>query len=570
MRFSKLIIKNFRSIGSEGIEINFSGDRNIAALVGANASGKTNILSALGIVFGMYPFSRFSPDDSDFHGKESESEFLIELYLDPQIIDHDVYRKEYKISGFRYRAARYKTGDRKGTLHIEHYCFDEKGNTLVKPVRMFKRKGKPDDGVDNVPKPVLVSDQVWKLGNLFHLDPPTLERFFDKTTGWSPLGRLFEIYRDDFEAEHNIYSPDEKTKMSSKDAFKKVSGKLADILRTKKLSEIESALSTYIREYLGRASEQPLTVEFSLPSHRELFERWVVLQVSEHSGLPALPVERLGSGYRALLRLAVLETLLGMKEGEQKSILLIEEPEMYLHVHLRRYFNRVLRRLTEKGHQVVYTTHSPEFVDLGKPHEIIRLHRMPGSSTIAKQVAASTKLDFKRVKQKIRRMGNEEVVFANHAVLTEGQDDQGVIEELFARKEIDPDIYSISVVNCDSAGQIKDYIRLCSELGIDFYAIHDRDDDSKEDTKKRNEQIATVVSDAGQSYPSLHIYNPDLEATMGTEKKKSNLDHLLGLLGDKDYVSITTTYPDLVKPVDEFATSRKLIEEKKAESEDGQ
>lgn len=570
MKFSKLLIKNFRSIGSDGIEISFAKDNNLAALVGANASGKTNVLSALGIVLGMYPFSKFSPEDSDFYGKNSENELLIELYLDPPIVDHDVYRKQYKIAGFRYRAARYKLGDRKGTLHEEHYCFNSDGKTIVKLPRMFRPKGKPDDGVDSVPKPILVSDQAWKLGDLFYLDPPTLERFFDRTTGWSPLGRLFEIYRDDFEAEHNKYFPDGKTEMTSKEAFQKFSHNLADILRTKKLADIEKGLSTRIGEYLGSSTEQPLLVEFSLPSHRELFERWVALQISEHSELPALPIERLGAGYRALLRLAVLETLLDMKESERTSILLIEEPEMYLHVHLRRYFYQVLRRLAANGHQVIYTTHSPEFIDLAEPHEIIRLHRRTGNPTVQKQMAISTELDFKRVKQKLRRMGNEEVVFANHAILTEGQDDKGIIEELIVRKGIDPDVHSISIVNCDGVGQIKDYVRLCAELGIDFYVIHDSDDDSNDDIKKRNEQIAKAVSDMGQQFPSLHAYNPTLEATMGTEKKKGNLDHLLELLGDKDHVGITSTYPDLVKPLDEFVESRKLIAEKKVEKENGQ
>jgi|Deesub1362A_J573_1020465.scaffolds.fasta_scaffold00027_174 predicted ATP-dependent endonuclease of OLD family len=569
MKFSKLIIKNFRSIGSEGLEINFPKDRNLTAIVGANASGKTNVLSALGIVLGMYPFSRFSPEDTDFFSKKSETELLIELYLDPPIVDHDVYRKGYTIAGFRYRAARYKVGERKGTLRDEHYCFDENGNTILKPQRIFRRKSQPDDGVDNTPKPILVSDQAWKLGDLFYLDPPTLERFFDKTTGWSPLGRLFEIYRDDFEADHNVYSHDGKTTMTSKEAFEKFSRNLAGILRTTKLSYIETGLSTRIREYLGNTSDQPLRVEFSLPSHKELFERWVALQISEHSGLPALPIERLGSGYRALLRLAVLETLLDMREGEHTSILLIEEPEMYLHVHLRRYFYQVLRRLAERGHQIIYTTHSPEFIDLAEPHEIVRLHRKPGDSTISKQVAVSTKLDFRRVKQKLRRMGNEEVVFANHAILTEGQDDKGIIEELLVRRGVDPDVHSISIINCDGTGQIKDYIHLCSELGVDFYVVHDRDDDSNKDIKKRNDQIAGAVSEANQSNPSLHVYNPTLEATMGTEKKKGNLDHLLELLGDKSYEDIRTTFPDLIKPIEEFVKSRGLkIEAKFGERDD--
>jgi predicted ATP-dependent endonuclease of OLD family len=280
--------------------------------------------------------------------------------------------------------------------------------------------------------------------------------------------------------------------------------------------------------------------------------------VAEHLGLPALPVDRLGSGYRALLRVAVLETLLDMQDDSKTFVLLIEEPEVYLHVHLRRYFYTVLKRLAGKGHQVVYTTHAPEFIDLAEPHEIVRLHRSVGKPTVAKQVALSTQLDFKRVKQKVKRMGNEEVAFANYAILTEGQDDKAVIEELLVRKGINPDINSVSVIGCDGATQIKDYIRLCFELGIDFYAVHDRDDDTNGATKKRNADIASAVSDATPLQPSLHVYDPTLEATMGTAKKNGNLDHLLGLLEGKDYPKITTAFPKLVKPIDEFVTTRAL------------
>jgi len=156
------------------------------------------------------------------------------------------------------------------------------------------------------------------------------------------------------------------------------------------------------------------------------------------------------------------------------------------------------------GHQVVYTTHSPEFVELARPQEIIRLHRQPGQLTAARQVSHTTTLDFGRMQQKLRRMGNEEIAFANHAILTEGQDDQAVIEELLWRKDVHPDIHSISVVNCDGASQIKDYVRLCAELGIDFYVVHDRDDESKEPIQRRNSQITATISATSPPYPSLH------------------------------------------------------------------
>ncbi|GEM_PF-1408414 len=558
MKFAKLIIKNFRSIGPDGLSISFSDKSNLVALVGPNAAGKSNVLEAIGIVLGAFPFKSFDPEESDFHCRNTEAEILIELYLNPSLVEHDVYRSEFQIAGFRYRAARYKRGDNKGALHKEHYCFDSAGKTLTKPVRMFRRKGVADDGADNTPKPVLVADQSWKLGELFYLDPPSLERFFDKTTGYSPLGRLFELYREDFEADHNQYSFDGQTKVRSKDAFKEFCGRLAEILRTAKLSEIEKGLSGRIEEYLGLQTDRALHVEFGLPSHREMFEKWIGLQVAEHKDLPPLPVDRLGAGYRALLRLAVLETLLDVSKSDRGIVLLIEEPEIYLHVHLRRYFYGVLERLAEKGHQIVYVTHDPEFVDLGNPHEIVRLHRQSAKPTFAKKVKADSTFNFPRMQQKVRRMGNAEVVFAQHAILTEGQDDQGILEELLVRKGVDPNVRSISVTVCDSKTQITDYIRLCSELGIDFYVVHDRDDEKDAGTKKQNEIVAAAVAAAKPTHPSLHVYKSDLEATMGAVKEKHNLDQLLGMLGKKDYATISKAHPDLVKPIEEFVATRGL------------
>lgn len=561
MKFSKLVIKNFRSISPEGIEITFGPEQNVAVLVGGNATGKTNILTALGIVLGSYPFNRFLPESTDFYAGKCENEILVELHLWPPLLDHDVYRNEYEIAGFRYRAARYERGDQKGSSHVEHYCFDDKGNTLVKPVRIFRAKGKPDNGVDNAPRPVLVNAEAWKLGSVFFLDPHTLEHFFDRTTGWGPFARLLERYREDFEADHNQYVPDgdPAKALPSREAYDRFCRRLTEILRTDKLQEIESGLSSHVKQYLGyAASEEPLKVELGMPTHQELFAKHIGLQVTERTDLPSFPIDRIGAGYRALLRLAVLQTLLDMKSDGQQSILLIEEPEVYLHVHLKRYFSNVLRRLAEEGNQLVLTTHSPEFVDLARPHEIIRLHRSLDPYTVPRQVSLTTQLDFTHLKQKVYRMGNEEVVFANHAILTEGQDDQGIIHELLTRAGVDIDVYSISVVNCDSVTQLKDYIHLCHELGIDFYAIHDRDNDSEPLTARRNQAIAQAAADTGQLLPSLHVYDPDLEAMVGAEKQRGNLEELLSILGDKTYGQIGREYPDLVRPVDEFISTRGL------------
>jgi predicted ATPase len=555
LRFSKLVIKNFRSIDAIGLTLQFQAGNNLAVLVGANGSGKSNVLDAIGIVLGVYPFSRFEVDETDFHNKNTGQELIIELHLNPPLLERDVYQQKYEIHGFRFRAWRKVRGDGKGVLSKEHYCFGGDGKTIVKSTRIYKKASEKDPDPENTVRPILVQDYSWKLGRIFYLDGPSLERFFEKTTGFGPLGRLFELYRDDFPAEHNQYPILGEKKEPARIVFEKRSLELASVLRTAKLKQIEDGLSNHVASYLGLQASDPLSIALALPTHQELFEKVVGLQVTERKDGPTLPAGRLGSGHRALLRLATVETLLELQDSDESLWLLIEEPEIYLHVHLQRYFSEVLQKVSKSGHQIIFTTHATEFVDLERAYEIIRLGKDSAGSTTSKQVPEKTTFGFTSVSRKVRRLGNEELFFSAHALLTEGQDDQGVIELLCRKKGLDLNAHSVSVINCDGADNLADYISLCTHLGIDFYVVHDEDDPKKDE--KRNLAIEAAVKKAAVKHSSLFKYVPFLEAAMG-QKKHCGLEKLHSVLEGMTYEQISKDFPNLVKSVEDFSGTRGL------------
>ncbi|MGZ5441476.1 MAG: ATP-dependent nuclease [Thermoanaerobaculia bacterium] len=554
MRFKKLVIQNFRSIGPQPLTIPFSATDDLAVLVGMNGSGKSNILHALSIVLSVYPDSRFEPDEHDFHCADTSRELIIELHLRTPLIERDVYQAEYKISGFRMRCWRLLRGDGKGILKKEHYCFGEDGKTLVKPERISK-KAKDGEKLDSSFRPLLATDYTWRVGQLFYLDAPTLERFFDRTTGWSPLGRLFDIYRDDFEAEKNQYEIKKGERIPAREAFARLSRRLGDIMRTGKLEEIETQLSTHTAAYLGLGTPDAIKIEFALPTHRQLFDKAVALHIADCAGIPSLPAEYLGSGTRALIRIAVIESLLALSDSDRRLVFLIEEPEVYLQVHLRRYFRRILRKLSDTGHQIICTTHAPEFVDLNFPSEVIRCVRGVAGETQVHQVPTDATYDLGNVTTKLRTTGNEELFFARYVFLTEGRDDQVIVELLLRLSGIDPDTQGISVIQCGSANNLPDYIRLCGALGIDCYVLHDEDNPSA--NARRNRRIADALKAIGGATASLHCYQPRLEHVLG-ETDKCGLDALLAKLEGKSYEDVKKAYPALVAPIDAFVTTRGL------------
>lgn len=71
-------------------------------------------------------------------------------------------------------------------------------------------------------------------------------------------------------------------------------------------------------------------------------------------------LSEMGEGMRSIYLLSLLETYTEMQE-QLSSILMIEEPELFLHPTLQRVAGEILYRLSRKN-QVVFTTHSPNLL----------------------------------------------------------------------------------------------------------------------------------------------------------------------------------------------------------------
>ena len=71
----------------------------------------------------------------------------------------------------------------------------------------------------------------------------------------------------------------------------------------------------------------------------------------------SISVDRLGRGMKSIYMLSLLEAYV-MDENSLPSIIMVEEPEMFLHPQLQKTASEILYRLAQKN-QVIFTTHSP-------------------------------------------------------------------------------------------------------------------------------------------------------------------------------------------------------------------
>jgi len=83
----RLLIENYRSIQSLDLPLD-----DINAFIGANSSGKSNILRALNLVIGSTYATIKSFDDCDFYQKDKTNHILIDLYFSHGLTcDNQVY-----------------------------------------------------------------------------------------------------------------------------------------------------------------------------------------------------------------------------------------------------------------------------------------------------------------------------------------------------------------------------------------------------------------------------------------------------------------------------------------------
>lgn len=135
---SRLYIKNFRSIGNEGLKIDFG--TNLSAIVGKNNVGKSNILIAIDYILGGYWPSESQFGLEDFYQKNVENDISIcvvfKTPLDYSETIEGWYEHKIKVHGFKltYKVYKRDSGEhKKGDLHLDYTGVNAKGEDIRIP-----------------------------------------------------------------------------------------------------------------------------------------------------------------------------------------------------------------------------------------------------------------------------------------------------------------------------------------------------------------------------------------------------------------------------------------------------
>jgi predicted ATP-dependent endonuclease of OLD family len=262
----------------------------------------------------------------------------------------------------------------------------------------------------------------------------------------------------------------------------------------------------------------------------------------EEDGFP-VDVERVGHGLQrafiltALQQLAFAESISpenvrneekGTQENLPPSIILgIEEPELYQHPSRQRHLAKILLELSKSGIagvaskvQVLYTSHSPLFIDLerfdqirlirkkmvetGKPRqsEVTSTTLADVTQTIAATCGASYSIDRETARfQTLINPYTCEGFFADFAVLVEGEHDRSAILAVAQMLGLSLESMGISVIPCIGKLNLIKAAAIFQSFGIPIYLVWDNDKMAKKPNPKENRKLLRFLNEPEEDFP---------------------------------------------------------------------
>lgn len=274
------------------------------------------------------------------------------------------------------------------------------------------------------------------------------------------------------------------------------------------LSKVEDSLRDVVRKLMPSVDSIRLGVE--IDTSRDIFSKGVSIKIDD--GVLTDVLDK-GHGMQRSLVFALLQMLIAStrsKDGPvtRPIVLAIEEPELYIHPHSQRLIFHVLKEFAgvrvdgpaQGSDQVIYTTHSPAFVEVWN-YERIGVVRKPDTDTgtIVKQAPAGVldQPEDRKTFMMLTKFGlkHNEAFFARYAIIVEGPEDEiGIIAT--ARKLnriVDlPDELGISIVVANGKGDIPKFQKVLNAFEIEQGVLLEMD--GKADDHKDNASILAVLN----------------------------------------------------------------------------
>ena len=334
MRITRLRIKNFKSI--RDMEIN--GIENALILVGRNNTGKTSVADAVRAAFGVYQVTQ-----ADFNEKKQNIEISVVLSLSKE--DLRQLHERGRVSVYK----RYAVWERDFKEKLPSYRDGEISFTCIinwKGIVRYSDGFKKDNR-----KIAEIFPQIYYIDTNRSLDAfqedllmfrenERLEQLRVGSCMFNPAkacSRCFQCI--------GLINQKKPEELDVYEAARLLEYKMYQL----NIKDFEEKLNRNYRKNGGFEK-----ISLSITCSRQLFQVKAETCLEEQGRV--CPIQYLSNGMKSLYMLSLLETYTD-DEARIPSIIIVEDPELFLHPQLQKTAGQILYQLSKKN-QVIFTTHS--------------------------------------------------------------------------------------------------------------------------------------------------------------------------------------------------------------------
>lgn len=228
-----------------------------------------------------------------------------------------------------------------------------------------------------------------------------------------------------------------------------------------------------------------LHLDIPVPSVQDLFAKGTI-KVSEQGRDAVRDFTTLGHGAQRSIQMALIRYLADVRADEhttaQRRLLLIEEPELFLHPQAIEQVRTALNTLSHHGYQVVFATHSPVMVDREAAASTRIVRKDPETGETRLMPTAHEALE-QRVQDENKRLhalfaleNANHWLFSDRVLIAEGPTERYLLpfiyEAITGRKPADD---GLAILGLGGAGSLPESLRVFRELGIEVRALADLD-----------------------------------------------------------------------------------------------
>lgn len=364
-------------------------------------------------------------------------------------------------------------------------------------------------------------------------------------------------------------------------------------------SQLQSFIEVIRKNYSTNLRNDNCIVEFGLPNYEDIFLKMLFKIGLNGNTENFIPIDHFGDGFISMFVMAVIQSV-AESNTEDKCLFLFEEPESFLHENHQEYFYKsFLCGLSEKGHQVIYTTHSDKMIDPFDTKGLVRLEMDEHNQTVKKyndvgefnyeqvDVETGELINYSKFNEFIKTIepNLNRILFSKKVILVEGPNDVLVYKFAITKKALehfqhdenitDKNKYADTFLNFENISIVCQHgkttalylIELCKHFKVDYFVITDWDFEQNElsiDTINGFNSLEELKADLvyiNSGKKAMITNNWNLLKSAESEKIHFNIKKLENVIGyahnDKNSLGIWN-----ILNSQEFTITDKLFPEK--------